>query len=187
MRIWDWQIRSMPDLAERIPSGDRRRLAATRAVSSMLRGVGELPFIGDSSVGRIATRARPTVDRQLSVQVPPGHLLGRPPLPGGATLDRIVLVMSHDSDEITVVPVQATEVAQRATQSFLFELTDVLEHYRRYRFAFPGRSNGFLDTLEARYGRAATDALGGIPAIAVSHPYPLDIGRLYDAIAPALV
>jgi hypothetical protein len=186
MRVWDWQIRAVPGLAERIPSGDRRRLAAGRAASATLRGVGDLPVVGDSALGRLATRARVPLERQLSVQVPPARLLGRDPLPDGASLDRMVLVASHAADGMVVATVEGTEVAQRATHSFLFELSDLLGHYRRFRFAFPDRRNGVIDDLEAAYERRAVEVLGRVPAIAVRHPYPLEIDSLYEAIAPAL-
>jgi hypothetical protein len=32
----------------------------------------------------------------------------------------------------------------------------------------------------------STNALANVPAISVGHPYPLEIDRLYRAIAPAL-
>ena len=185
MRVWDWQIRSLPGLADRIPGGDRRRLAATRAVSASLRAVGAMPLVG-RAIGRFAARLRDPVERQLSVQVPPARLLGRPPLPNGAQLDRIVLVMSHESSGSTVLPIDVADVARRATQSFLFELADLFGHYRRFRFAFPDRRNGLIDLLEMRYEAAVLAAFADVPAIAVAHPYPLEIATLYDVIAPAL-
>lgn len=186
MRIWDWQIRSLPDVAARIPRADLRRLAVSRAMARTLRMVGDLPAVGRSAVGRTATRLRVLVEQQLSVQVPTSLLLGRPPLPDGARIDHIVLVTSHASEEMTVEPIEATDVARRATQSFLFEMGDVLGHYRRFRFAFPSLRNHLIDDLERRYESAAVEALEGIPAMAVGHPYPLRLERLFEVIAPAL-
>lgn len=186
MRIWDWQIRSLPEVADRIPSGDRRRLAATRVLARALRGVSRLPLVGRSPIGRAATRLRFMVEQQLSVQVPTPRLLGRPPLPDGARIDRVILVTSHASEAMTVEPVDATDVARRATQSFLFELADLLGHYRRFRFAFPTLRNPLIDDLERRYEAAAVEALRPIPAMAVGHPYPLHIDRLFEVIAPVL-
>jgi hypothetical protein len=186
MRIWDWQIRALPDVAGRIPRADRRRLAASRAVARALRVVSELPLVGRSAVGRAATRLRVLVEQQLSVQVPTSRLLGREPLTDGAHIDQIVLVTSHASDAMTVDPIEAADVARRATQSFLFEMADLLGHYRRFLFAFPARRNPLIDDLERQYEAAALEALGSIPAIAVGHPYPLRIERLFEVIAPAL-
>ncbi|HSL75844.1 MAG TPA: hypothetical protein VK867_02795 [Candidatus Limnocylindrales bacterium] len=186
MRVWDWQIRSVDGLSDRIPAGDRRRLAATRLMAAGLRGVSRLPVVGRRGVGRAASRARVLVEKQLSVQVPTERLLGRPARTAAARLDRLVLVGSHASDEVTVGPVDPADVARRATQSFLFELSDLLGHYRRFRFAFPARSNPLIDDLESRYEAMAVSALANVPAISVGHPYPLEIDRLYRAIDPAL-
>lgn len=186
MRVWDWQIRSVDGLGRRIPAGDRRRLAATRVVAAGLQAVTRLPLIGRGGVGRVASRARVLVERQLSVQVPTERLLGRPARTGGARLDRLVFVGSHASDEVTLAPIDPAIVARRATQSFLFELSDLLGHYRRFRFAFPTRSNPLLDELESRYEAIAVNALSNVSAVSVGHPYPLEIDRLYKAIAPAL-
>ena len=186
MRVWDWQIRSVDGLRDRIPAGDRRRLAATRVAAATLRGVTRLPVIGRGGIGRVASRARVLVERQLSVQVPTERLLGRPARTGGVRLDRLVFVASHASNDMTVETIDPGDVARRATQSFLFELADLLGHYRRFRFAFPDRSNPLIDDLESRYETMAVNALADVRAISVGHPYPLEIDRLYRAIAPAL-
>ena len=186
MRVWDWQIRSVAGLGERIGGADRRRLAATRGLAETVRIVGRLPLVRHTALGRTARRIRYLIESQLSVQVPPEQLLGRPAVRDGVHVDRVVFVTSHASDEISVETVDAREVARRATHSVLFELSDLFGHYRRFRFAFPDRTNPLLDALEARYEARATAALEGAPAISVSHPYPLEVDRLYQAIAPAL-
>jgi hypothetical protein len=186
MRVWDWQIRAMPGLAGRIPAGDRRRLGATRLAAAGLRAIGDLPIVGRTKPARLAGRLRAPVERQLSVQVPPDRLLGRAALPDGAALDRLVLVLSHADDDVTVEPADAADHARRATESFLFEVLDLLGHYRRFRFAFPNLRNPHLDDLETRHGQAVAAALADVPALTLRHPYPLEIPRLYEALAPRL-
>jgi hypothetical protein len=186
MRVWDWQLRALPGLADRVSGGDRRRLAATRLAATGLRAIGRLPVVGRTKPARLADRLRAPVERQLSVQVPTERLLGRAALPDGARLDRLVMVVSHDEAELIVEPADGLDLARRATESFLFEVLDLLGHYRRFRFAFPDRRNVHLDDLETRHGQAVTAALAGLPAVTLRHPYPLEIPRLYDALAPHL-
>lgn len=186
MRVWDWQLRALPGLADRVGSGDRRRLAATRAGVAALRGIESLPVVGRSRPARLAGRLRAPVERQLSVQVPTERLLGRPALADGAHLDRLVFVLSHEDPAITVEPTDPRELASRATQSFLFELLDLLGHERRFRFAFPDRRNALIDALEERHEAATLAIFDGLPAVTLGHPYPLEIARLHDALAPAL-
>lgn len=186
MRVWAWQLRSVPELAGRVPAADRRRLAATGAVAATLRGAARLPVLGRRAPGRIATRARALVERQLSAQVPPDRLLAGQVAPDGTHLDRLVLIMGHDDPATTVEPATAADVARRATESFLFETADLLGHDRRFRFAFPDRANPHLDGLDERHRTALAHGLRDVPAILVRHPYPVEIPTLYDAIAPHL-
>jgi hypothetical protein len=186
MRVWDWQLQAMPDLRPRVPASARRRLALTRLGVSGLRAVPRLPLVGRSAAGRLAERVRPLVENQLSVQVAPDRLLDTPAVRGGVALDRIVLVLSHERDEIEVVAADPVDLARRATASFMFEMTDFLGHYQRFRYAFPGRTNPWLDGLEGRYAAAIEAGFRDVPAITAAHPYPLAIPRLYEAIAPHL-
>lgn len=186
MRVWDWQLRAVPELAGRVPSGARRRLALLRAASAGLRGVTALPVVGPRGPGHLATRARVVLDRQRSVQVPPERLLDSRAVTGGEVVTRTILVISHDAPTIDVAVADPLDVARRAAMSFLFEVGDLMGHYQRFRYAFPDRANPRLDGLAADYTTAITAALREVPAITVAHPYPLAIPRLYDAIEPHL-
>jgi hypothetical protein len=186
MRVWDWQLQAMPELAARVPVGARRRLAATRAGVSGLRAVGRLPVIGRAAPGRLAGRLRALLEGQLSVQVPPERLLASPRVLGPVTLDRLVLVESHEAQSVDVSAADPVVLARRATTSFMFEMADILGHYQRFRYAFPDRRNPWLDGLEERYAAALADGVRDVPALIAGHPYPLAIPRLYEAIAPRL-
>lgn len=186
MRIWDWQLRSLPGLAQAVSPGARRRLAVTRSSISGLRGVERIPIMGRKAPGKVARRVRAILEQQQSVQVPTEQLLGAGPLDDGWSLDRLILVVSHDAPMIDVQPIDARTVAARATASLLFEFGDLLGHYRRARFAFPESVNPALEGLEATVSAAMDQALGGQSALMVAHPYPVEIASLRTAIAPHL-
>jgi len=186
MRVWDWQLRSLPGLAQGVPPGARRRLAVTRSSISGLRGVERIPIMGRRAPGKVARRVRALLEQQQSVQVPTERLLGAGPLDDGWSLDRLILAVSHDAPMIDVQPIDARTVATRATASLLFELGEVLGHYRRARFAFPESVNPALEGLEGTVSAAMDRALGDQPALLVAHPYPVEIASLRTAIAPHL-
>jgi hypothetical protein len=186
MRVWDWQLASMPAIKDRVPRSDRVRLIATRAV---VRGAGitaAAPVVGPTAVGRLARRGQALLANQLSVQVPPERLLPGTAFAGSAQLDHALLVVSHGADTIDVEAIDPDLLAQRASESFAFELTDLLAHQRRFRFAFGDRPMPFLDGFEDRHRAALRAAVSGVPAMSVSHPYPLEIPRLYEALADRL-
>ena len=145
-----------------------------------------MPGLDRSAPARLAGRIRALLERQLSVQVPPERLLASPRVSEPVSLDRIVLVKSHESEAIEVSDADPVILARRATTSFLFEMADILGHYQRFRYAFPDRRSPWLDNLEERYAAAIERGFRGVPALVADHPYPLASPRLYAAIAPRL-
>jgi hypothetical protein len=121
------------------------------------------------------------VRRQANVDVPPEVLFG----PMGsleASIDRVMLVASHDSREVTVDAIDPLAVARRMVPSVRYEFAPLLSWYDMYRFAFPGAANTLIEEMEARLDPLLVRALGGKAARVVHHPYPFRIADLYDAV-----
>ena len=186
IRLWDWQLRQMPEFRAQVSRRDRARLASTRTLSRLVRGAAEAPVVRTSAGGRTLRRARPYVDRQLDVQVPPAELFGGRILTDGAPLDRVVFVESVDVERIIVEPIAGEEVARRMVHSIRHEWLDLWTAYLKWRYAFPDRPNPVLDGLEATLGTRLARALGGRPAVSLSHPYPPDLAALAEALEPHL-
>jgi len=186
IRLWDWQLRAMPEFAARITRAQRARLTSTRAVGSAVGGLADAPVIRTTSAGRTLRRARPFVDRQLDVQVPPDRLFDGRVLAGGAPLDRLVFVESSDDPGPVVEPIAGAEVARRMVHSIRHEWLDLWTAYLKWRYAFPDRPNPALDGLEVTLAERLDRALGGRPALNLRHPYPPDIAGLADALIPHL-
>ncbi len=186
IRLWDWQLRQMAEFRGRVSRRDRARLASTRTLSRLVRGVAEAPVVRSSAGGRTLRRARPYVDRQLDVQVPPAELFGGRILADGAPLDRVVFVESADVDRVIVEPIAGEEVAQRMVHSIRHEWLDLWTAYLKWRYAFPDRPNPILDGLEATLGARLARALGGRTAVSLRHPYPPDLAALAAALEPHL-
>lgn len=96
----------------------------------------------------------------------------------------VFLMTSHASDEITVTPVPAKEVAARMTHSLRAESRGLMEHYHAFRFAFPERRNPAIDSMHPLEQRLLVQALQGMRAFEVAHPYPAPLGRLFEAMRP---
>lgn len=185
IRLWDWQLRQLPEIASRVTRGDRARLAATRAAAGAL-GLGARGPLGRTKVGRTATRIEAVARRQLDVQVPPERLFGRDRLVPEATLDAILFVAAHDDPAFTTRPVPAAEVAARLAASLQFERRDLLAVYQQFRFAFPDRRNARLEGAEATERRLLAAAFADRPAVEIDHPHPFEIARLHEAARPFL-
>jgi hypothetical protein len=186
IRLWDWQLRAMPEFAARVSTGQRLRLASTRTLGAVVGGAAEAPVIRRTAGGRTLRRLRPFVDHQLDVQVPPARLFGGRVLVEGAPLDRVVFVESAEEPETVVEPIDGSEIARRMVHSIRHEWLDLWTAYLKWRYAFPDRQNPFLEGLETTLAERLERSLTGRPAILLRHPYPPDIPGLADALTEHL-
>lgn len=187
MRLWKWQLDSVPTFRSRIPSSAALRLEATAAAVAVGRGLLRAGSRSRSAPARLLRRALPVAERQLAVQVPPARLFGsasQPPVP--APIDIAVLAMSHADDSVTCEPIDGSEVAQRMAASIAFERLELVAHYLAYRFAFPAQRSAWFEAIEALESDYLHRVLDRVPALLLRHPYPMHVPDLFDALAPAL-
>lgn len=184
MRIWDWQLRAMPAFGVHVSARRRAGLRSLRAVTELMRRTDDV-LRGSTAAGRTLRRARPLLERQLSVQVPPERLFPGRTL-ARAPIDRIVFVVSADRPDIDVAPVDAERVALRAAISADHERLDLEALHLKSRFAFPVASNPWLERASALGRERLVAAFRDRPAIMVEHPYPPDIPALAREIEPHL-
>jgi len=180
IRVWDWQLAETPWLRERLGTGTRARLAALRALARPLAGLAG----GDGAAARLARRARPLVDAQRWVQLPPREFFGAERCVESARPDVLFLLGSHEAPGIAVRPIDAQEVARRMVASLAFERADLVASYWKLRFAFPEARNRWLDGAEALERELLAKALAGLPAFEVLHPYPVGFRALFEAMRP---
>jgi hypothetical protein len=186
MRLWDWQLGMVPRIRARIGLAGRVRLAGAAGLAKALAGTSRLPGVRSSAPGDVARRLGAVVDRQRSLQIPPGRLFGSRVSTGLVALDTIVLIESTSDPVASVEPVDPATVAQRTAATVRHELLDLEALVLHHRYAFPDRPSTFLDELPGRLEAGLATAFGGRPCLAVRHPYPPDIPALFDLIAPAL-
>jgi hypothetical protein len=126
-------------------------------------------------------RAAPVLRRQAHVQVPPARLFGAEGVDLHGQLDHVVLVESHDRDEVTIEPVDGATVADRMLASVEAERAPFLQLYRQFRFLFPRSPAAVVDEAAGIERRLLHRLLGSRPAHVLRHPYPV---RLDSLVAP---
>ncbi|HMQ34538.1 MAG TPA: hypothetical protein PKD53_27630, partial [Chloroflexaceae bacterium] len=177
VRVWDWHLRELPELAARLDRSDRARLGALRAAV----GLGErLP----RRLRQAAARPLRALKRQLHADVAPGRLFGAARCAASAPFDRLIFVGSHASEEVTVRPIDPEEVARRMVFSLEYERLPLTDYYLRFRFAFPQLRNELIEGAEELQRQLLLRALEGKRSHAVYHPYPVTAAALFSAIAP---
>ena len=147
IRLWDWQLRAMPEFGARISRSQRAGWPRPGPLGAAIGGAAGAPVVAGTAGGRTLRRARPYVDRQLDVQVPPARLFDGRVLAAGAALDRVVFVES--ARDVPVEPIEGTEIARRMVHSIRHEWLDLWTAYLKWRYAFPDRPTPHLEGLEA--------------------------------------
>lgn len=187
IRLWGWHLQEMPQYWDAVGRGDRARL---RSLDLLVRSMDRTV---DSGFGRgtppvkLMQRMTPLLKRQQNVQLPPHKLFGQVGVgPMSSKPETLLFVASHETDDITVQPVDAQEVARRMVFSLQDERLDFMAYYLKYRFAFPEVGNDLIDNAEAIQRDILEKVLAGKQAFAVYHPYPVSIPALFEAINPVL-
>ena len=183
IRLWDWHLAQLPAARGTLALGDRVKLAGIPILRRLDRA---LPTtIRRLPPGRLFHRAMPIVEDQAHVDVPPETLFG--PL-GDRTgrLDRILFVVSAAGAETTIEPVDPLSVAERMVASLVYERRDLLALWEQARFSHPGIRNEHIEAFESRQRELLGRIFAARPACQVTHPYPVDIHALFEAVRPAI-
>lgn len=181
IRVWDWHLRHLPQYRARVGWTDRARLRALKALDAMGRAM-RGPGLRRLPPAKLFHRLAPIVQRQLFVDMHPRHLFADGARPLTASFDRLFFVVSHESPEVVVMPCDPLEVARRMVFSLQYERGDLMGHYCRFRFAFPGRANRVLDDAEQLQRDRLTRMFADKPCHVVYHPYPVAIDELYESM-----
>ncbi len=183
IRLWDWHLRQLPGARQHISRTDRLKLRAIPALRGLDRAtprrIRRLPPI------KLLHRAMPTLEGQLHVDVRPDRLFGELGDLSGR-LDRILFVVSADGAATTVEPIDPSEVAARMRASLIHERLDLATLMLQARFAHPALRNEHLEIAEARQRELLDRIFVGHPTYLVTHPYPADLGALFEAVRPIL-
>jgi hypothetical protein len=184
IRLQDWHLRQLPAVRRRVAASRRLFFAAVRGLD---RAHGALARGALARLGpvKMLADAMPALRRQLNVQLDPLEVFAAGPRALAATPQTVFLMMSHAGRDIRVDPTDPGEIARRMVASNQYEQQPLLTTYLAYQFAFPGRRNAFIERAPALQAELLASALAGKDAFMVRHPYPCDLGALFDAMAPA--
>jgi hypothetical protein len=182
IRLWDWQLAQLPGVLRARPARDRRRLAGWRTLERLSGAASGRRLPGAS----LARRARPVLDRQTYLQIPPAELFGADRVSLRGRVDAVVLVMSHEEPQMSTRPVRAGEIALRMQASLEEERAALMTHYRQFRYAFPDRAGAVIDTAAERESKLLTALLDDRPAVEVRHPHPCDLHQLGRTVMAAV-
>jgi hypothetical protein len=182
IRVWNWHLDSLPRLRAKLKRKDKFRLAGLSALSRSMEALAGPDGRRSNPASRLAQRAAPILQRQLFVHLPPHAHFGREHVLPESAIDRVFFTASHNREEIVVEPMDGEEVARRMIFSLREEQQGLLSYYLKFRFAFPERLNPWIENLEQIQLKLLSAALKDKEVLAVYHPYPVHIPRLFEAV-----
>lgn len=187
IRVWYWHLMEMPMFKEKV---NRKELAQ---LQSLNRFVKFLERLGSEGSGRglvplrFIRRVTALLEQQLYVQLSPEQLFGGTAKGLAGRPEKIFFVGSHAESELIIKTLDPREIANRMIFSLQEERKDFMSYYLKYRFAFPERSNSFIDQAEDVQRRMLLKVVDGKEAYAVYHPYPVSIPALFEISHPYCV
>ncbi len=180
IRIWDWHLKDLHDLRARLPASSRRRLRALERGEKIVRWFGTLPVGAESGARRIGD----LVNRQRFVQLPPDVLWGERTTQD-VEVDHIVLVVSRPSEAVEVQRIDASRIAEHMAYSNIEEMRPLTLLSDQMRFVNPDFTD-FAKHDPAAETRRLQDALAGVEATVLTHPYPAPTLDLFSTLRTAL-
>jgi hypothetical protein len=183
IRLWHWHVDQLPELRARLPAATRARLRALPPVAS---SAGALADVLHGAPASVLRRAAPVLRRQAYVQVPPARLFGEDAIVLHGSVDRVLLVTSHDRDDVSIEPVTGATVSERMRASLEEERSPFLQSYRQFRFLFPDRYSPVVEEASTIERGLLEGSLADRPAFLFRHPYPVRFDRLVPPVEAVL-
>lgn len=185
IRLWDWHLGQVPEYRALVSRRDRIKLSTIGALETVHRGLPRgarrrLP--GIHSFDRVMA----LLEGQRHVDPAAEQVFGRERWVAKAPFDRLLFLGNAQVPGIQVAPIDPMEVAERMTFSHVHHRLGFLDYYWQYRYAFPDRPNGIVDSIESIERRLLRQVFADTTALEVLHPHPVDIPDLFDTIRPHL-
>jgi hypothetical protein len=177
LRLWSWHFDDVPQYRRRVSLRDRVRLRAIESARLLSRVVPN---------SKLVRRVRAILKRQAFVDLHPEDLFSRQLGTLAGNVDKVLFAVSHDTPDVLVQAVDPEEVARRMVFSLQHERLDFMSYYLKFRFAFPAAANELIERAETLEREGLTRALAGKDTFCVSHPYPVSLDALFQAVSPLL-
>ncbi len=181
--LWDWQVSQLTNHDDLVGRESKILFRAIHFILNLHRWLSN-SWIGKLAPVRYLGKALPALRRQLNITASPAKIFEGRIGPLHASLDKVFLMVSHESPDTRIEPMDGVEIAARMTASMAYEHIPLMENYYAYKFAFPGRSNDLIDSAGQQQASLLAQALGGKEGYVVYHPNPCSFEELFKAMEP---
>lgn len=179
--VWEWQFKQIPELMPNLPLQKKVIFSLIHLVDWFYKFL-KKTFLKKSFITKIFSEALPAFKRQLNIKLDPRKIFKSNIVKGKIPLDKIILIMSHNSSEITINKCEIDEVINRMISSQEYEFNSFMGYYAKFKFAFPDRKSHLLESLNQIQFKLLNEVFKGKSAFKVTHPYPVSFDKLFDVM-----
>jgi hypothetical protein len=186
IKLSDWQLNQLPDYQPRVSRTKQWTIQGIRWLDTMMHTVPEslqTDFLPTKAFYKGLKRLN---NSQRHVSLSPEQLFGTDLVAPTGDFDVLLLTLSQETSEVVITPM-ATELAiERLLATFQYEWMQWEKYYVQYLYAFPHRHNLLIESSQRKQRELLEQILANKPIFAVSHPHPVALDKLYQAINPVL-
>jgi len=179
--IWEWQFSEIPELMTHIKINKKIIFKSIHFIDKVYR-IFRKSILKNNSIIKTLEKAVPVLKRQLNIRVGPQLFFKGNVHWEQVNLNRLIIIMSHNKEDITLNKCNALEIADQMIISNLYELDSFYDYYSKFKYAFPTIKNDFLENINEFYKQLLPNAIAGIESYKVLHPYPVSFEKLYKAM-----
>ncbi|MGD8306773.1 MAG: hypothetical protein PVF17_08980, partial [Ignavibacteria bacterium] len=183
--IWEWQFKEIKELIPRLSMQQRilfNGIHCYEFIYKTLKKIG----LKKNAIVRLLGDALPSLSNQLNIRVAPDKIFKDKVSWDKHTLHRVILAVSHSNNETSIKEYDAESICSRMISSNLYEFEPFYSYYTKFKFAFPGVKNDFLENVPKLYEELIPQAISDIKTYKLAHPYPISFNKLFHVMEPVL-
>ena len=181
--VWEWQLTEIKELMPPLNITKKILFKTIHFIDNMHK-VFNKSFLKNNSFIKLTGKALPVLKKLLNIRIEPEVIFKGKVQWSPTNLDKLVIIMSHNKDDIEVTKYNKNDVADMMITSNLYELDYFYDYYSKFKFAFPSFKNDFLENVENIYNNLLPSAISGIDVYKVQHAYPVSFEKLFAAMEP---
>lgn len=181
IRVWDWYLDQLETIRPELSTGDRVRSRVLAGAVDLTERTERGPV--GAGAQRFARRVRHLLDGQRHVDLPVADLTGSAARPEAVDVHAVVHTMSTETDTVSLQPADAAGVAAHMAGSLAFERLGLMAIYHAFRYAFPDRRSGLIESAHEIESARLQQFLTPRPCWQSTHPYPPDLADLRRSLS----
>jgi len=183
IHVKDSYLAQLPEFRSRVKRRELFRMHGARFLQSLGRSIPD--FLSRPLCSpRMRNRLNRFLQGRRSVQMPPEKLFGTEACLDSCPLDKVVVTIGHNRENVSVQPASSEEVAEQLLATTVHEAQELKSYYLKYRFAFPDKRNELIEKFEQIQREMFLRMLADKETYLLRHPVPASLPQLYEALRP---